>query len=340
VIVKRGKFFHYAFMLDGERYRGSTRETTAGKGRQFESMLMADIRNRGGNLQLKRAPTLAEFAKRFLAYIDKRTEAKTMDADTRRHYHNGWKLLEATDIAGLRIDQITSADAAVLAFPGGPWWARTGQKTLARILNWATEEGVLRAAPRIKLTKAHGRNARIDPWMEQALLANMEEDVADVFVIMLDCGMRPEEVMRIRWENVHWDRSQVFIPYGKTPESRRFVPMSDRMRDRLRARQQGSMGFWVFPGKSAAGHRSTVAKKFAEARKAASVPVSIVLYCARHEFATTYLENGGELSTLKKLMDHESISTTQKYLHPEIHGAAEIINKRNRKTALHIVKTA
>jgi integrase len=340
VIVKRGNYFHYAFMLDGERYRGSTKETTASKARQFESMLMADIRNRGGNLQLKRSPSLTEFAKRFLAYVDKRTEAKTMDADTKRHYHNGWKLLEATDIANMRIDQITSADAAVLSFPGGPWWARTAQKTLARILNWATEEGVLRAAPRIKRSKAYGRNVRIEPWMERALLEKMDQDVADVFVVMLDCGMRPEEVMRSRWEDMHWDRSQVFIPHGKTPESRRFVPMSERMRDRLRARQQGAMGAWVFPGKSKAGHRTTVAKKFEEAREAAGVPGYIVLYCARHEFATTYLENGGELSTLKKLMGHESISTTQKYLHPEIHGAAEIINKRNRKTALQIVKSA
>jgi site-specific recombinase XerD len=52
------------------------------------------------------------------------------------------------------------------------------------------------------------------------------------------------------------------------------------------------------------------------------------------------LENGGELSTLKKLMDHESTSTTQKYLHPSNHVAAEVINKRNRMTALHIVKSA
>jgi integrase len=340
VIVKRGKYFHFAFMVDGERYRGSTKEMTASKARQFESMFIADIRNRGGNRQLKRSPILSEFAQRFLAYVDKRTEAKTMDADTKRHYHNGWKLLEATEIAGMRIDQITTADAAVLSFPGGPWWARTAQKTLARILNWAAEEGVLRAAPRIKRSKAHGRSARIAPWMEQAMIAKMEQDIADVFVIMLDCGMRPEEVMRSRWEDVDWDRSQLFIPWGKTPEARRFVPMSDRMRDRLRARQQGATGAWVFPGKSAAGHRTTVAKKFEEARKAAGVPPVIVLYCARHEFATTYLENGGELSTLKKLMGHESIATTQKYLHPEIQGAAEIINKRNRKTALRIVKSA
>lgn len=340
MISKRGKYFHYAFMVDGERYRGSTKETTASKARQFESMLLADIRGRGGNLQLKRAPTLNEFAEKFLAYVDKRTEAKTMDADTKRHYHNGWNLLAATDIVNMRIDQITGADAEVLCFPGGPWNARSAQKTLARILNWATEEGVLRAAPRIKRSKAYGRSVRIEPWIEQILLEKMEQDVADVFAIMLDCGMRPEEVMRSRWEDVDWGRSQVFIPWGKTPDSRRYVPMSDRMRDRLRAREQGAEGPWVFPGKSAAGHRTSVAKKFEEARAAAGVPESVVLYCARHEFATTYLENGGELSMLKKLMGHESISTTQKYLHPSITGAAEVINKRNRKTALHIVKSA
>ena len=42
---------------------------------------------------------------------------------------------------------------------------------------------------------------RIEPWMERALLEKMEQDVGDVFAIMLDCGMRPEEVMRSRWED-------------------------------------------------------------------------------------------------------------------------------------------
>jgi integrase len=51
-------------------------------------------------------------------------------------------------------------------------------------------------------------------------------------------------------------------------------------------------------------------------------------------------ENGGELSTLKKLMGHESISITQKYLRPSFHGATEVINMRNRKAALHIAMSA
>ena len=88
------------------------------------------------------------------------------------------------------------------------------------------------------------------------------------------------------------------------------------------------------------GHRVTVAKQFEEARAAAGLDPKIVLYCARHEFATTYLEHGGDLPTLKKIMGHSSIAVTEKYLHPGIKGAAEVINRRNSRKGLHVVKTA
>ena len=35
-----------------------------------------------------------------------------------------------------------------------------------------------------------------------------------------------------------------------------------------------------------------------------------------------------------KLLVHSCLSVTQKYLHPEVDKAAEIVNKRNRKAAV------
>jgi integrase len=64
------------------------------------------------------------------------------------------------------------------------------------------------------------------------------------------------------------------------------------------------------------GHQITVAKQFEAARAAADLDPKVVLHCARHEFATTYLEHGDDLATLKKLMGHSSIAVTEKYLHP------------------------
>jgi integrase/recombinase XerD len=95
---------------------------------------------------------------------------------------------------------------------------------------------------------------------------------------------------------------------------------------------------WVFPGKTKAGHRATVAKEFERAREAAGLDKKVVLYLARHMFGTTFLKGGGDLATLMKIMGHTDIKTTAKYLHANNEGAADVINRRNRGR-LKLVKT-
>jgi integrase len=182
--------------------------------------------------------------------------------------------------------------------------------------------------------------------------------------IMMDSGQRPDEVMRMEWSNVHFDRRVIFIPNGKTTNSRRFVPLSDRVDAMLHQRQIEALAQiaqiderfakkkisavshesrtkaiqqWVFPGKTAEGRRNSLFKQFNKARDAAGVQPEIVLYCARHTFATNLLAETGDLALVQRVMGHESISTTQKYLHPETSGVADIVNKRNQRTKLQLV---
>lgn len=382
-VFKRGPVFHYAFMLNGTRYRGSTKEATVTKARAFESMLMARIVESGGNQLLKKAPLLSEAAVKFLAETDAQAKAANLDEDTRRHYHNGWRALKELPVAGMRIDQITTGIAASLKFAGGPWNARACQQVLGRILNWSAEKGYMRTAPKIKRAKAKGRADRIPPEMEAELLRHMERDVADMFVIMLSCGLRCEEAMRMRWADVRWDKGEYFNPFGKTDASRRFVPMADRMQQVLRSRENNSSE-WVFPSRDiepadvdlaeemlAAGasinavakatrlswpmakriklgklatisdtHRVTVALQWESAREAAGIDPKIVLYTARHEFAKRFLEAGGNVYRLMKIMGHTSITTTMKYLHEDLGDAREVINRTNNKAGLRIVKSA
>ena len=349
-IRKRGKYWHYEFMVDSRRYRGTTRETGKSRASTVEALLIAEVRNSGGNVNLRRAPVLRDFSTRFLDFVDAETEAGHLDPDTKKYYHYGWKQLDGTRLAGMRIDQIGTSDASVIRFPHGPAYANQAFRTLRRMLRMAVEWKVLRAAPRIKTLEEHGRTALIESSTEALLLKHAPQPFADVLVIMMDSGMRPEEVMRMRKEDIFWDRSAVLVPYGKSFKSKRYVPLSDRMRTLLRLREFGDSP-WIFPSKRArGGHLTTVHKQWAATVEAVNlalaeqklppIPAALVPYCSRHTFGTDMLAEGLNVVEVSKLMGHTDVKTTMKYLHPDTSQAALMVNNRNRPKSLHLLKVA
>jgi hypothetical protein len=62
---------------------------------------------------------------------------------------------------------------------------------------------------------------------------------------MLETGMRPEEVHRIRPENVHIPQGYLFNPYGKTKAAKRCVPLTLAAKTVLRQRMK-SEGTYLF----------------------------------------------------------------------------------------------
>jgi integrase len=52
---------------------------------------------------------------------------------------------------------------------------------------------------------------------ENAYLATASEQLKDIARIILDTGMRPEEVFRIEVSNLDFSKRTIFNPSGKTP---------------------------------------------------------------------------------------------------------------------------
>ena len=108
---------------------------------------------------------LSEFAERFDTWVeDGRLEEKT-----KKFYRNGWRLLKATPVAGLRVDQITGDFAEQLKIPGSAANANCALRTLRRMLHKAEEWKVIGHAPKIKMMKEHGRHLRLDDEAERKL---------------------------------------------------------------------------------------------------------------------------------------------------------------------------
>jgi integrase len=328
-LCRRGTVWHYDFWYRGNRYRGSTEQTNRTRARKVEALLMHQAREKQGLIRTSRVPSLSEFAPRFLNWV----EASTLELATKRYYQYGWRMLKVTNVIQIRLDHISTDAAEVLRFPGSGANGNVALRTLRRMLRKATDWNILNSCPRIKLLKERGRDILIDPTTEAKLLAASPQPLCDVILIMQDTGMRPQDVFRMRWEHLNWFKRVLFIPYGKTKNSRRYVPLSERVIKALELRGATANG-WVFPSTlSKSGHVSNVANQWRCTRKALGLDPAVKLYCCRHTFATDALERTGNLAALMKALGHADAQTAMKYQHPGLEQIRIAVDERNREHA-------
>jgi integrase len=327
MLYRRGRIWHYDFTIAGKRQRGSTHESSESRARKIESKMIARAEQMGPSAVLRRPPLLSVFAPRFINWVD---QCPALAAKTRRYYRVGWKRISTTPLMGMTLDRISTEEVDALGLTGSPSYVNQALRTLRRLLGKAVEWKTIMAAPPLKLVKEMGREQTIDSDNESKLLAVGRQPMRDVLIIIQDTGMRPEEVFRMRVENIDWNRRLIFNPYGKTRASRRQVPISLRMFDLLVARCGQRQEGWLFPSsRAASGHLTTVAKQFREARRKAGLPESLVLYCARHTFGTAAYEATGNLAMVMKVMGHTDARTAMQYQHPGLDPIREAIDQRN-----------
>jgi len=73
---------------------------------------------------------------------------------------------------------------------------------------------------------------------------------------------------------------------------------------------------YLFPSKKNPGARLTSPRKvYSTAKELAGIDPGITLHGLRHGYASNMLEMGASIVEVKTLLNHKSISTTQKYLH-------------------------
>jgi len=346
-LTKRGNTWHFDFLHHGRRYRGSCKTSSRRLAEKLEATLRTRVMEEGRLPGRLKVPTLDDFSDRFFAWLDALPQDRTPRPPTRKYYRVGWHLLESTKLVSMRLDRITTDDVLTTKVGRSPANTNNALRTLRRMLKKAQEWSLINTTPVIKLVEECGRDQLIEPWMEQKLLivASAErltptkrvsgvgwEPFRTVLLIMLDSGLRPGEIFRMRWENIHWEQGVIFNPRGKSRKSKRFVPLTERMKTALLERKSDVEQGWVFPSKkSVSGHitGSETSKQWLEAKKLAGIPESVVLYCARHRFGTDAMQATGNVMAVMDAMGHENVNTLRIYSHPGVQQIREAMNKRN-----------
>ncbi len=84
------------------------------------------------------------------------------------------------------------------------------------MLNHAVENNVLAKAPRFSLVGEVVRDRLVEPNEELIILAKAPEVLCDVYLMVSDLGIRPDDAVRVSWTEVNFVLNEIFISSGKT----------------------------------------------------------------------------------------------------------------------------
>lgn len=152
------------------------------------------------------------------------------------------------------------------------------------------------------------------------------------------CGLRVSELCNLRIDNINFDDGFLIV-IGKG-DKQRLVPMSESSLDEIRLWLEDRANLPVKRGEEGIlflgrrGKRLTRVMVFYIVRdlaEAAGVRKAISPHTLRHSFATHLLEGGANLRAIQQMLGHESIATTELYLHlDKSHLREEILTHHPR----------
>ena len=213
-----------------------------------------------------------------------------------------------------------------------------GERRRERVLSQDEEEVYLKAATEIgdSILKAHAAALQGIRATQRGQQPQKPADpylLRDVAVILLDCGLRPEECHRLQWE--HFRGDTIYVPHGKTVNARREIPLSERAREVLERRRRGCESPWVFSAATSSGHmeQSTLIRQHAKACKLGKLTV-FVPYTFRHTCLTRWAAVLDPY-TLAYLAGHSDFGTTRRYVHPNLNTAREALDRARKAQGGH-----
>lgn len=149
------------------------------------------------------------------------------------------------------------------------------------------------------------------------------------------CGLRVSELVSLKLSDLYFKEGYILVT-GKG-NKQRFVPIASSTqkfiniyKDEIRIHEKPQPGFSDILFLNRRGKSLTRAMIFTIVRnqtRDAGIKKKISPHTFRHSFATHLLENGADLRAIQQMLGHESITTTEIYMHVDRSHLAEMVNR-------------
>ncbi len=142
--------------------------------------------------------------------------------------------------------------------------------------------------------------------------------------VLFSCGLRVSELCNLRMEDLYLEEG--FIRVNGKGSKQRLVPISSRAVHELQlwfsqrmhiTPKRGEEDFVFLSARAKRMSRITVFRFIKTAVEEAGIDKTVSPHTFRHSFATTLLEGGANLRAIQAMLGHESIGTTEIYLHTD-----------------------
>ena len=135
--------------------------------------------------------------------------------------------------------------------------------------------------------------------------------------ILLDTGLRLSEIANIRIENIDLENGLILVTVTKTDVDRYVVltdPVTKLLYKFIVTQKLENYLFTDFLNDKPLS-TSSIECFIYRLKKKLGIKQSISPHKWRHTFATSFNKKGGNIETLRLLLGHSNIKTTQRYLH-------------------------
>lgn len=319
-IFKRGSRWQIDTFYKGIRLRDSCATPEAADASLRKMKTLVD-EGRWLDKKRKSIVTLGKFTDRYLkwcadilqkGYHSKNQRLRVVEKELGRD-----TLL--SDITTADVEQYQAKRLSTISRKGKVLSPATVNRELAalkHLFSKAIAWGLVDSSPakQVKLQNENNRRLRyLTPEECQRLIEACKPPLDRIVSLALQTGMRKGEVLKLKWQSVYLRERYLEIVDQKNGE-RSTIPLNEDALDILRGIPRRVDSPYLFPGEKPGKPYYDLTRCFERAVEAAGLK-GVTFHTLSHTSASLLVMAGVDLTTVKEIMRHKSITMTLRYAH-------------------------
>jgi len=176
------------------------------------------------------------------------------------------------------------------------------------------EEETVKRVRKAKLLEENNRRLRYLSKEECTMLVNVcPAHLRPIVITALNTGMRKEEILGLKWDQVDMKNGFILLDITKNGE-RREIPINGTLRETLSNIVRRIDVSYVFHDMEGGKRFGNIRRSFMTACRRANIR-DFHFHDLRHTFATHLVMAGIDLTTVKELLGHKTLTMTLRYAH-------------------------